>query len=52
MVLTNAPWNNVWSYLTNHLQKTKIDTVYSTWTKILKEVPEWLVLGPILLTFT
>ena len=48
MVLTNAPWNNVWSYLTNHSQKTKIDTVYSTRTKILKEVPQWLVLGSIL----
>ena len=48
MVLTKAPWNKVWSYLTNHLQKTKIDTAYSTRTKILKEVPQWSVLGPIL----
>ena len=48
MVLTNAPWNNVWSYITNHLQNTKIDTAYSSMTKIIKEVQQWSVLGPIL----
>ena len=48
MVLTNAPWKYVWSYLTNLCQRTKIDTAYNSWTEIIKEVPQESILGPIL----
>ena len=48
MVLTNAPWKYVWSYLTNRWQKTKTDTAYSSRTKIIKEVPQESVFGSIL----
>ena len=38
----------VMSYLSNRLQRVKINTNYSTWSEILAGVPQGSVLGPLL----
>ena len=38
----------IWSYLTNRLQRTKINVTFSSWTELLQGVPQGSVLGPIL----
>ena len=35
-------------YLSNRWQRTRVGTKYSSWTKIVKEVPQGSMLGPIL----
>ena len=37
----------LWSYLANCWQRTKIGTAFSSWTEIIKEVPQGSVLRPI-----
>ena len=36
------------SYMSDHWQRTKIDKSFSSWSALLKEVPQGSVLGPIL----
>ena len=36
------------SYLTNRFQRTKVNTSFSNWTKLLLRVPEGSILGPLL----
>ena len=36
------------SYLTNRLQKTKVNTSFSSWSKLLLGVPQGYTLGPLL----
>ena len=36
------------NYLSNHWQRTKINTTFSSWSALLKGVPQGSVLGPIL----
>ena len=36
------------SYLSNHWQRTKINTSFSTWSEILSSVPQGSILGPLL----
>ena len=35
------------SYLTNHLQRTKVNTSFSSWSKLLLRVSQGSVLGPL-----
>ena len=36
------------SYLTNRFQRTKVNTSFSSWSKLFLEVPQGSVLGPLL----
>ena len=46
--VTKASLNLVNSYLSNRWQRTKVNTSFSTWTKLLLGVPQGSVLGPLL----
>ena len=39
----------VHSYLKNRMQRTKINSEYSSWEEILSGVPQGFILGPLLL---
>ena len=43
-----APLRFVKSYLSDRWQRVKVNTSYSTWTELLKGVPQGSVLGPLL----
>ena len=43
-----SPLKILWSYLTNRWQRANINTAFSSWTEIMKGVPQGSVLGPIL----
>ena len=46
--LDRASLKLVKCYLSNRYQRTKVGSVYSTWLKILKGVPQGSILGPLL----
>ena len=46
--LTNKSLRLIKSYLTNHWQRTKVNTSFSSWSELLLGVSQGSVLGPLL----
>ena len=51
MVLELILLRLIFDYLTSRKQRVKINSMYSSWLEITSDVPQGLVLGPLLLSF-